>query len=51
MRKFSLALGVIMSIIAMIAIPNSNDHITKAYSCISSSSVHSKHHKSSRSVQ
>jgi Tfp pilus assembly protein FimT len=30
---------VIMSIIAMIAIPNSNDHITKAYSCMSSSST------------
>ena len=39
MHKFSLALGVIIAITAMMAIPTTNVHVAKAYSCSSGSST------------
>ena len=39
MHKFSLALGVIIAITAMMAIPITNFDVVKAYSCSSSSSA------------
>ena len=39
MHKFSLALGVIIAITVMMAIPITNFDVVKAYSCSSSSSA------------
>jgi hypothetical protein len=39
MHKFSLALGDIIAITAMMVIPTTNFHVAKAYSCSGSSSA------------
>jgi hypothetical protein len=39
MHNYTLALGAIIAITAMMAIPTTNFHVAKAYSCSSSSSA------------